>query len=154
MGGNPAPQVLHADTVDLPEKAFTKKFSFLPHIPDDTACSCNQQQADKHPDIHAQFQDTHFPRLPLNLHFFPQYNSVLTIAHIQFCDTCLYPFATDRIIQTTVTLQIFISTAVVAGTLEVMLEILVAYCQHIGIKMSHRSGTFYHFMSQRHISFL
>ena len=153
MGRNPAPQILHTDAIYLLEETFTKKLPLFPHIPDDHHRSGCQQQADKHPDIHAQFQYTHFTRLSLNLHFLAQYDRVLTVTHIQFGYTGTNPFATDGVIQLIITFQILICITVVTCLFIIMLQILVAYSKHIGIHMSGRSSPCYHFPGTSDISF-
>ena len=153
MRRNPAPQVLHTDTIDLLKETFAEKLSLFPHIPDDHYRSGCEQQADKHPDIHAQPQNPYLTSLPLNQHFFAQYDRILTVTHIQFGHTSTNPLATDRVIQLVITLQIFICIAVVAGLFIIMLQILVAYSEHIGIHMAGRSSPCNHLPGTCDISF-
>jgi len=154
MRRNPASQILHADTVDLLEETLAKKLPLFTHIPDNYHYPCHKQHADKYPDRYAQLEHSHLCRLSLNLHFLTKHYRILPVTHIQFGNTHLYPFAPDGIVQMAITFQVFIGTAIITGMLKIMLQILIAYSQHIGVKMPHRSSPGDHSLRLGYITFL
>ena len=154
MRGNPAAQILHTNAVYLPEETLAEELTLLTHVPDNDYRARHKQHADKHSDIDTQSQSLHLTGLLLNLYLFAQDYRILPITHIQLGDTHLYPFAADGIIQTAITFQVLISMAVITGTFKIMLKILIAYAQHIGIEMPHGTGTGNHLLRLRYISFL
>ena len=121
MRRNTAPQVLHANPVDLLEETLTKKLPLFTHIPDNHHYSRHKQHADKHPDKYAQFEHPHLSCLSLNLHFFTKHDCILPVAHIQFGNTHLYSFTTNGIIQMTIAFQILIGMTVITNLFKIML---------------------------------